>query len=186
MARARTVEFICNISQQQQAERFEKYVGIARKIAWNMSQKFDLPFADLCDEAESILGLALADHWVCDTARAGESTWVYKKVYWPLLTFCTRRRERAVPFSTMGDPEEPVFEPAARPHRIQSLLRDLGDDAKTLVMTVTQAPLEIVEDLTGRSRTRALQALCNFFCGQNKWPPDRFARAWNEVKACLA
>ena len=198
---------IKDITPEGQAERFVKYRRMAAKIAEGMSRRHGIPFEEVRDEAESILSLALCDGWVCDTALASECTWVYKKVYWPLLTFCTRGKDRYIPFSSLGGGEDGEFDAPAKSHpiqNIQNMLRNLSDDAAYLVKTIIHAPVELADDITAPWRAGAVRAawgdkdqkLSNmisqsrsavraFLEGTEGWTSDHFDRVWTEVDACL-
>lgn len=171
------------LTKDQVAEKFEKYRRMACSIAIGIAAKHNLSPDELVDEALSILGLALTDHWVC-YADAGESTWVYKNVYWPLLTYATRTRHKSIPFSSFETDDE-TFDAPSKPTPIQNLIRHLGDEAKVMVDVIVNAPIEIAEDVTSISRRRARKAIVNYLASTEGWHGFQIRAAWDEVKAAL-
>jgi hypothetical protein len=174
------------LTPAQIEEKFIKYKRMAMKIAANMSRRFDISYDELADESLSILGLALSNNWVC-YLHAGECTWVYKHIYWPLLTYCTRARPTDIPFSVLdGDDGEP-FDHPAKPNRICNLLRELGEDARIVVDTIIHAPTEIADDLDITSGCqRAKAAVARHLAETEGWFSFQIKAAFTEVGAAIS
>ena len=163
------------------AEKYMKYEYMACRIAIGLAGRHGVPVAELCDEARSILGLALANNWTHDPRMSGEQTWVYQNVYWPLLTYCTRGRPRMS--STEDIPA--AAEPAAPPARLANLLRDLSDEARALVECIINAPGDLIEDITRANRRRAKAVVTEHLARAHGLFPFEIDAAWREVEAAL-
>jgi len=177
-------EWIRNLSPARQAQKFHKYIGLARHIAVRLAHKHGLPLDDVVAEAESLLAVLLCDKWVCDTGRSSESHWIYQKLYWAILDYCTRKRPRYFTFSEVSTDEYP-FDAASNPSILTRLRRELGDDAKEIVRIILNAPIEIADDVRASCPARARKAIQRHVRAVWGWRPHRIDKAWREVAACI-
>lgn len=169
---------------------FKQHQPMAWRLAERFASLYRRPFGELRDEAESILGLNIAQ-WFEQNASAFKdnvgtkpSTWIYRGLYWDLTTYCTRKQSPARPFSTLEKQESPLDHPCRRPW-IERMLQELGEDARIVVETILHAPAEIAEDVSTSSRGRARKAVRQYL-QVSGWTRQRIEAAWTEVDACLA
>lgn len=168
--------------------RFKQYLPLAYKLAGKLAARYGIPYSTMTDEAESVLAWVVAQ-W--DTPGAykykgtcSHLTWVYRAVYWDLVTFATRKQDRAIPFSRLGGAEQKPVDLPARESWVRRLLTTLGDDARTVVRVILYAPAEIVEEVAPHAPARSRRAVQRYLAGQG-WDGDRVAAAWAEVEVAL-
>lgn len=186
---------------------FVQYRQVAYKLAHKYANRFRKPHEDLIDAAESSLAM-LAVHWNDETHRhyyrpdkCPPISWVYMIVSWELLDYCNDRRKTPIPFSVLDRTEkggesinkEKAAQLATKPGWLEGLLRELGEDARTVVQTILFAPAEIVEAIkpTRREKVGSLrweqteETVWNFLSDYHGWSERRIALAWAEVEQSL-
>jgi hypothetical protein len=116
--------------------------------------------------------------------RVSPSTWMWHNLYWFLTTFCQRSQPKYSTFTAIQtDPERPV-EFQAKPRRMEGLLRELGEDARTVVMTIIEAPAEIASGVKWWRGKNAWHRVWSYLSEQG-WEVERINRAWKEVEVAL-
>jgi hypothetical protein len=178
-----------NKSQEVAARLFTQYQPLTQRMASKFATTYGMDYHQLLEEANGILSVN-ACLWNSDTAsefdatKSCEMSWIYRGLYWGLMDFCTRKRDKARSFSSLRPEENPIDAPA-KTSRMSTLRQNLGEDARILVETILSAPVEIADDIQTSTRGRARKALRSYFT-QRGWDTDRIERAWNEVTTCLA
>jgi hypothetical protein len=188
------------MTDTEKVKIYNQYLPMVYRMAGRFSRVYGMPFQDMVDEGQSILG-RLAATWDSgkfpfDPAKANATSWVYRNLFWDLTTLCSRAcKNRAIPFSSLEREDRPIDLPS-KSSWMDNLLREVGEDAKILLQTILDAPAEITEDVFGvlrgkdstpyRSRRvdKAWDVLQSYLvsCG---WEPNRIDAAWHEVEVSL-
>lgn len=124
--------------------------------------------------------------------HASTTTWVYRKLYFHLLTYATRKQSKETNFTTMGGDSETDFsDTKAAPQRwIDRLLISIGRDAKVIIETILFGPSELLDELIPkRTKTEdkfsppetARAAVASMI----DWEDERFTTAWTEIEQAL-
>lgn len=117
-----------------------------------------------------------------DPRRASINTWVYKCIWGSMKTFCINpKTHRHIP----TDMTDPVFEVEAKEPWLPSLLRELNEDAKLLVIAALEAPGELAYIIRDRAPSSSRYALCNYMKNTLGWNDNQLNTAWMEVAECL-
>lgn len=178
-------------SHQAEADRlFRQYLPLARELAWRFHTYYGRPIHEMIDEASSQLSLAIC-RWLTDyqqEAKAegyGACTFLRRQVYYKLLDECSNRKKRPVSLGSLTpDDRSDLRETPAKPSRVERLLLDLGEDARTLVRTIIDAPGELIEAITPRRRVSSARRIRSYMFAQG-WSAERLRLAWQEVSAAL-
>lgn len=186
-----------NLKPEQLAALFNEYKPMARGLANRFARIYAIPHQEVLDEAESNLALLVASwneegQYGFDPTRGTKrSTWVYRKLTLRLLTWVNLRRPKLhQPFSMYdskgGDGETVEFASniVAKPNRIDSLLRSLGEDAKIVVKTIIAAPDEIADDISEGAKIRSRNTVKQYLRTQG-WSVRRVEDAWHEVELAM-
>lgn len=182
------------------ADIFIGHLPLAWKLAGKFSRFYGLPYDDVKDEAEGALGLICADYHT-ERARKPETatrryastiTWVYRKLYFHLLTYATRKQSKETNFTTMGGDSETDFsDNRAAPQRwIDRLLMSIGRDAKVIVETILFGPAELLDELMPsrvkeEDRIAPPETARAAVASMIDWEDDRFKAAWTEIEQAL-
>lgn len=178
-------------TRKEKGELFKKYIPMTYSMANKFSAKYKLPHAEMEDEAQSALAMIVAK-WEMEGAKdstGSPSTWIYQKMFWHLLTYCTRKQPKEIRFSAI-ERETPI-DPPHKTGWLEGLVRTLGEDARIVANTILFAPAEIVEDIkdnlrprSHRAREKARAAVEGYLVDQG-WTGERFAAAWWELAVAL-
>ena len=184
---------------------FKGYEPLAKKLAYQFSQAYRMPFDDCMEEALFWLGVVVA-RWdqvalpgqsgiyTFDRTKSKPTTYVYNHLRWKLMDFCSRKRERTVAFSVLdrrGEEEESFDAPAKPPAFLPRLMEILGEDAKEFVHTILHAPADLISDLVpcGEERRRAAMIFPNSplyeLFRRRGWDDNRIVETFREVQAAL-
>ena len=170
------------ITRSRKAEMFQQYKPMAYKLGAQFAKRFGKSTNEMQDEALSILGDNIADwqnHF--DPSRASRTTWIYRRLYWHLLNYCTRNGR---PMASIEAATEKGFDVEARPDLITTLAQNLGEEAMELVRLIIESPHEIAEDLSATTCRRARGAVRKYLLNRG-WPETCIHRVWQEVRECL-
>lgn len=172
------------------AEAYERFLPLAYRMADRFKGKYPrVRSEDILDESVSILGVLCAE-WDREGStyfydgRVSPSTWMWHNIYWFLTTFCQRNQPKYLTFTAIEpDPQRPV-EFTAKVNRMDGLLRELGEDARTVVMTIVEAPAEIASGVRWHQGRNAWHRVWKYLAGQG-WEVERISKAWKEVEVAL-
>lgn len=176
------------LTRKQKGELVTQYTPLAYRHAAKFAATYKIPFNDVADEAISGLGLiAMAWNESGDPSCSpdGRTTWVYQKLYWHLLTFCTRKQPRERCFTSVTKDEDVQIDAPAKTGWFEGLLHTLGDDARDIVEIIVNAPAELAEEIRPRKPAKTAKAIQNYVERYFDWEPTRVMNAWAEVEAAL-
>jgi hypothetical protein len=177
------------LTEAEATDLFKQHLPLAQHHAAKFAAKYRIPLADVVDEAQSILGTTIAqwdsphrpDHY--NPECANPTSWLYRRIYWGLLTWCTRKQPEYKLFGGMGDACRPE-QWAGREGWLDTFLHNLGDDARVVVRTLVAAPATIAADVGANKRTRTRKAVTGYLVQQG-WATARVDRAFNEVAVAV-
>lgn len=164
----------------------KKYGAVINKNAMQLSRRYHIDFEEL--HAEGIWGAWSQLHnW--DPKRGCLCTWIYRTSYHTILNYCLaqkKREQREIPLQTSSPAcEDDIFDIQARTSWINSLLLELGEEARMLVSVALEAPEELAEVLRARAPMSSANALREYMIDALDWDEEKVDRTWREVQACL-
>lgn len=168
----------------KRAQRFERWQGLAASIAYSFSEKYNMPFGELLDEALAALGkdvVARPNYY--DGTKAAESTWYYQSIYWDLKIYCDKRvkiRKRE------GKQLKPEIDQPIGDTWIQRFYREVEEEGKALLRALLDAPAELCSLFCNElAPTRSRNAFQDHLRDEG-WTNSEIAEAWKQVDEVLA
>lgn len=156
----------------ERARLFTRYERLIYRLAAKFARKFNRSFEDMVEEARYALGLEICARWDhYDPEKSSESTWCYQAIYWHLQTVCLKDAKRRMLPLLPDDEERP-----GPTSWLQSLLQDLSDEGKTLVISILETP--------ALSSTKPIQVKELLY--DTGWDRAVLDRAWAEVAEVVA
>ncbi len=162
---------------------YHKHIGAVRRVSQTFATNKGLQTNEVFAEAMSLYNELIAD-WEhkYDPTRSRPSTRIYFHLFTKLKDLYSRNGAREIPFSKVAAHE--LHQVRARPDRL-AFLRLLSREARILVDTIINAPGEIIEDMTPKTKRRARNAVRAYMTERLSWPARKLDRAWAEVEECL-
>ncbi len=154
------------------AKLFIDYLPLTYRLSAKFARKYHergIQFQDLLDHAQSVLGRITAD-WNNQgdpNSKCKPMTWIYKKLNYELLTFCTRNRIQEFNFTCVEKQgrDDRVMDWESQTHLtlqgsqmgvVERLVRDFSADAAFLVRTIIESPIDLFTDLLPKKTIRKL------------------------------
>ena len=177
---------LLTMTETERGALYQQYLPLAAKLTNQFSRYYGLPYDDLHDEAQGLLGMSIASWERYNPAAAGVTTWLHRWIYLGLLTYCTRghHTRSTIPFSVL-EMDDNAFDPPAKTSRLDRVMRDLSDEAKDVLYLILHAPAEIADDLSIKTSTRARQSIQKYLLTTLAWQPARVERVWIEIQEAL-
>lgn len=159
------------------AQTYRDVEGILGKLVYSHLSRYGGDKDVLMAIAEDAF-LVAYDSW---DQRSQFSTWVYNKVRFALME---EARRAARHHSRFPGAPLPVDKPA-REGWLTLFLRELSDDAKTLVRLIAEAPGELALLCDIRSPKQCRKILRQELQGRYRWSLGQTMRAFSEVAEAL-
>ena len=165
----------------EKARLYEQYQPLIYKRAIYHSRKFGKPLEELVEEGRWALSLLICQDWgEFNPAKSSEMSWIYQRISWKMLDFCTRRRVDTH-LSTLPHAEQSFVAPSHK-DKLHEMMINLSREAQTLFRIILTAPGDLAQDLTPATKGRARLAVRAHVARKYGWPPAKVERVWNEVR----
>jgi hypothetical protein len=163
-----------------------------KHLASKMAFSFCLPVREVLEEARSYFAVLLCEKWVdYDSSRSSPMTWIYTKVRYHLLTYCRKRKKEESRLSELEDTP-------ASPHWIQEMWCELGQEGRSLLRIIFEAPGVLGEELwewrsrygrvrmrlkpQGYLRAHAKDCVLSYLRDEAQWDEEYIERAWRQLE----
>ena len=161
------------------SETYEDVKKMLYRLSWKMVSKCGGEFDDWLSIANKIFVEAYLDY---DATKGSQfSTWVYNRVSYAFWDFITDNKKYQDRF---GESNQLLAESSdSKPHRLDGILKELSEDAKTIVQLIIDTPGDLVSIIRVKKPEKQRRAIWKYLRGLGvEWSLGRVVNSFDEIR----